>query len=161
MRASDWEIARQLRLTALADTPDAFAATLEEESAMPEACWKDRAQSNAEGRESVGFFAVDGGSECGLAIGIWVGGEPPTAQLNALWIAPGARRAGAGRVLVAAVADWARERGAARLVLEVTETSQAALALYRVLGFEVVRGPAPICGRRQASAIHMQRLITS
>jgi ribosomal protein S18 acetylase RimI-like enzyme len=42
-------------------------------------------------------------------------------------------------------------------VLEVTETSQAALALYRTLGFTEVREAA--CGERRARALRMEKPI--
>lgn len=48
---------------------------------------------------------------------------------------PGDRRKGHGRHIVAAALDWARSRGARRAWLQVTAANQAALSLYRSLGF--------------------------
>jgi hypothetical protein len=42
--AADWEALRELRLRALADTPDAFASTLQKEAAFPEQVWRQRAE---------------------------------------------------------------------------------------------------------------------
>ena len=81
--------------------------------------------------------------------------EPATVELNALWVAPAARRQGAARALVLAVCDWARERGAKRVALEVTESSRAALALYRTLGFTDVSDAT--CGARGAAARRMEK----
>ncbi len=46
------------------------------------------------------------------------------------------RRLGIGRRLVTAAMDWARERGIARLELEVRTDNEPAQALYQSLGFE-------------------------
>jgi ribosomal protein S18 acetylase RimI-like enzyme len=158
IEAEDWALARALRLRALADAPDAFARTLDEELAMPEARWRERAQANELGVSSAGFFALYAGGACGLAVGVWCAGETPSVELNALWVAPEARRTGAGRALIEAVCDWARERGAARVELEVTATSLAAQALYRALGFTALHGVG-VCGQRQAPALRMQRAL--
>lgn len=155
IRDEDWALARTLRLQALRDEPDAFAATFEGESAMPEAKWRERARSNAEAVATCGFFSLVDGAECGLAVGVWSADEPPTVELNALWIAPHARRRGAARQLVEAVSDWARERGAARLTLEVVNTSHAAIALYRELGFRP--SAEPTSARCRSPATRMER----
>jgi hypothetical protein len=63
-RAADWEVLRALRLWALADAPDAFASTLEQEAAFPEQVWRQRAEG-AEG--SVNFIAFEGGAGIGMA----------------------------------------------------------------------------------------------
>lgn len=60
-------------------------------------------------------------------------------EAELLWIAvqPDSRRRGAGRCLLRAAAAWADERGAT-LLLEVRESSEAAVALYVDQGFVVV-----------------------
>ena len=55
--------------------------------------------------------------------------------LEDLYVGDRARRSGLGRTLVRAVADRARERGCARVELDVSEANPAALALYEGLGF--------------------------
>jgi ribosomal protein S18 acetylase RimI-like enzyme len=42
---------------------------------------------------------------------------------------------GVGGALIDAVLDWTRSRGARRVLLDVAEGNQAALALYRRKGF--------------------------
>jgi GNAT superfamily N-acetyltransferase len=148
---------RRLRLDSLADAPDAFAATFQAESAMPEARWEERLRSNIEGVATASFLAETERGPCGLAVGVWLGGKPPTVALNALWVAPEARRCGAARAIMDAVEDWARTRGATRMELEVTETSHAARALYESTGYEVAGAPAPTCGQRRALAFKMYK----
>jgi ribosomal protein S18 acetylase RimI-like enzyme len=158
--AEDWALARAIRLRALANAPDAFARTFDEELAMPDARWQERALANEEGLSSAGFFAVCEDVECGLAVGVWCAGDPPIVELNALWVAPEARRSGAGRALIDAVCDWARRRGAARVDLEVTESSLAALALYQAQGFDAMPGLRG-CGERQVPAQRMQKWLSA
>ena len=50
--------------------------------------------------------------------------------LQDLFTAPDARGHGAGRALIAAVADWARERGCARLYWSTQESNATARRLY-------------------------------
>ena len=55
-----------------------------------------------------------------------------------MWVDPDARRSGLGRALVDAVLSWARDSGAARLQLAVTDCDAArpVETLYRMLGFQ-------------------------
>jgi N-acetylglutamate synthase len=48
---------------------------------------------------------------------------------------PSARRRGAARLVLAAIADWAREQDAPRLYLQVEQSNAAALRLYAAAGF--------------------------
>lgn len=55
-----------------------------------------------------------------------------------LAVDPAARRRGLGRVLVAALVDWLRLGGAARVYLEVRRSNSAAIALYQACGFSLL-----------------------
>jgi ribosomal protein S18 acetylase RimI-like enzyme len=157
--ADDWRTVRALRLRALAEAPDAFAATLDEELALEESRWQAWAASNGQAQSTIGFFALCDGTEAGLAVGVRSEADPNTVVLNALWVAPEARHCGAASILVEAVRTWARELAADKMELTVTKTSHAAIALYERLGFEVVAKLATTCGRRAAPALRMQRSV--
>ncbi len=55
---------------------------------------------------------------------------PDVCYLQDLFTAPDARGHGVGRALILAVADWARERGCARLHWLTHQTNATARALY-------------------------------
>ena len=59
-------------------------------------------------------------------------------MLHALEVAAPLRRAGLGRIMTRAAADWARRQGAETLALAVTDANVAANALYRDLGMQPV-----------------------
>lgn len=56
--------------------------------------------------------------------------------LNDLYVDASARRGGVGRALLEAAAAFARDDGAARLMLETARDNAAALALYRAAGWQ-------------------------
>ncbi len=53
-------------------------------------------------------------------------------------VAPQARRKGIGDALIAHLLRWAHENGLAFVTLEVRESNQAAIALYKKHGFQTV-----------------------
>ena len=62
------------------------------------------------------------------------------ADLTRIAVRPAARRSGVARTLFGALVGQAAKRGARRMMLEVDETNEGALALYRSVGFaEVAR----------------------
>ena len=65
-------------------------------------------------------------------------------QLRDLYVLPGSRRQGAAAALVSAVRDAALAAGATRLSLVTEPDNQAALGLYRRLGFRPVEGLASL-----------------
>jgi hypothetical protein len=93
-RADDWQALRELRLRALADTPDAFASTLEKEAAFPEQLWRQRARG---GPASVNFIAWEGDAGIGMAAIFAVANAPGRMHLVAMWVDPRQRRQGVAR----------------------------------------------------------------
>jgi len=61
---------------------------------------------------------------------------PDAMEIKRLYVLPEARGTGAGRALVAAGLDAAREAGVGAVRLDTTRNLEAAIALYRAFGFE-------------------------
>jgi tRNA threonylcarbamoyladenosine biosynthesis protein TsaB len=78
------------------------------------------------------LLADQNGAACGFII---VRVAADEAEILSLGVAPGARRAGTGRKLVAAASAKAHDMGATELFLEVARENEAARALYAVAGF--------------------------
>jgi ribosomal protein S18 acetylase RimI-like enzyme len=126
-----WERVRAIRLRALADAPDAFGTTYEEEVATTPEAWRERL-----GRTSrTTFVAADGARDVGLIMGGEYDGLPRAAGLYAMWVAPGARGRGIGGALVDAVVDWARRERRSHVLLDVGDANLAAIRLYESRGF--------------------------
>jgi RimJ/RimL family protein N-acetyltransferase len=126
----DWELLREVRLSSLADTPEAFGSTHARESAFDEAEWRDRAGRNG---WFVGYVGED-------LVGIVAGYREPTAppwqrHLVAMWVAPAARGQGLAARLIDAVVDWSRDDGASEVTLGVADGNEAARAAYLRYGF--------------------------
>jgi ribosomal protein S18 acetylase RimI-like enzyme len=78
--------------------------------------------------ESSGEPLAIGRAALSMASGGWVG-------LAAIATAPAARRRGLARLILRTLLAWAEEHGAEHAMLEVRRENEAALALYRQLGF--------------------------
>lgn len=135
LRAGDAAPLRELRLRALADAPAAFADSLDAQRRLPLDVWTGWASAAAEDAGTVIIVAVDNVRWVGMIVGRLLADGGETAWLEALWVDPGTRRRRLGERLIEAVAEWAREGGAVRLDLSVTEGNAAARALYAHAGF--------------------------
>lgn len=133
LRAREWELLRDIRLRALADSPRAFGATHAQEAQLSEGRWRERASAAGAGERQVVFVAEPA---AGMAMGALLETDPPdVAHLWALWVAPGARGGGAGTALIEAVAGWARHKGRTRLRASLADGNAAAARIYERLGF--------------------------
>lgn len=151
----EWATFRELRLRSLLDSSDAFGATYGEESSYPEPRWRDWAAGRWRGGTATVFLARDEGHPVGTATVAEYDAEPSIGHVYAMWVAPDARRAGAGRELLDAAAGWARDRGCVRLVLSVTESNGTARAFYEALGFVETGERKPL---REGSNLQVLRL---
>ncbi|HEY6679965.1 MAG TPA: GNAT family N-acetyltransferase [Actinomycetota bacterium] len=134
-RADEWEALREIRLTALADSPHAFGSTLAEERDADEARW--RGWITGEGWAGVvATFIADGpGPFLGMATGYRPDDRPTTGWLFAMWVRPERRGEGLGRQLVAAVEEWAAALDIDQLLLHVTDGNDGAVRFYASCGF--------------------------
>jgi GNAT superfamily N-acetyltransferase len=131
----DAALLRQIRLAALADSPQAFASTHEHEASRPFEEWERRTNDAAVGLDQTIVLADMEGEAVGIVGGFRPDPESGDRQLYGLWVAPSARGTGLGERLVEAIVAWATEVGARRLILWVTEINEPAVELYGRMGF--------------------------
>jgi GNAT superfamily N-acetyltransferase len=120
-----------------------FSTRYEDAVREPDAVWQTRAAEAAAGDDKVLFLAEDDDGPVGV-----VGGfrrlDPTEVQLVSLWVDPRARGGGVARSLIRAVAAWARDLGAARVVLFVQEANAPGRALYVRAGFRPTGDREPV-----------------
>ena len=138
LAATDGMVLKDVRLRALRDAPLAFTQTVADVEHDPDDEWFEWAgEMSVDGGDSATYLAF--GHDPAVAIGM-AGGylhreDSAEAVVWGVWVDPAARGSGIGRDLVSAVIDWATTRGCERVTLCVTDTSGAAISLYRELGF--------------------------
>ncbi len=120
---------REIRLEALADTPDAYGETYDECVAWSEATWATKA-------EQWNFYLAEvNGRVVGMARGESHEAESDRRFLFAMYVSPSARGTDAARLLVDEVSAWAKAQGADALHLYVSNAVPRARAFYVKAGF--------------------------
>jgi GNAT superfamily N-acetyltransferase len=153
--ASEWPAWRALRLRALADSPDAFAATLADAQARTDATWQALLEKTVASPDHLPLVACVDGQPAGLA---WARHEAGAVMVYQVWVAPEHRGRGIAQALLERLIGWARERGAARMELGVTAGDSPAVRLYERLGFEANGAPVPMPDRKGRLAEQQMRL---
>jgi ribosomal protein S18 acetylase RimI-like enzyme len=152
--ADNWELMRDVRLSALAEAPYAFGSTYARELAFGEPQWRGRINER-----SVNYLAQATPDEepAGLA-GVHVA-DDGVAELVSMWVRPGCRGLGVGEALVEAAAAWAKARDFGTLFLWVTETNAPARRLYERCGFAVTGERQPLPSDPAVSEVQMSRAL--
>ena len=125
---------RDLRLRALADAPDAFRSTLEEESSNPEQWWSELIRATVEHPRGGLWVAWADDDAVGMLFGRVDEGDT-VLEIGAMWVAPYVRRQSVGTGLIEAAVEFARGLGVSVASLWVTEDNIEAVAFYRRHGF--------------------------
>lgn len=124
----DWQALRGVRLAALADSPQAFWATLSDERRFDRGRWSSFLTS-------VAWFVArrTDGSTAGVAGLMQPSGSD--AEVIGMWVDPVERGRGMGARLTRTVLDEATRIGATSVSLWVTDGNDAAYRMYERLGF--------------------------
>lgn len=112
--------------------PEHLADVAALEAAVFHAPWSAESLSILCGDGGFGFVAVEGGRVLAYGGMLTVLDE---GQITNIATHPTARRRGLARAVLAAMVAEARARGVAQISLEVRESNEGALALYREFGF--------------------------
>ncbi len=145
----DWRAVREVRLRALADSPDAFGVTLEEARAQTEAVWRQRLEGS-----NPTLLALDEDHPVGMGGG-FLPPETDVAWIWGMWIAPEWRGTGLGRRIVDELVRWTQGTGRA-VHLHVAEGNDAARALYVSSGFVATGRWEPL---RDGSPVLIEKLV--
>jgi ribosomal protein S18 acetylase RimI-like enzyme len=152
-RATDAARLRELRLRALADAPETFAATAEQEAALPASHWSELARQSEVADHLAIYLAIEGEHWVGMAAGRWFDRPRGIAHLWGMWVAPSARRLHVGERLVADVRGWAAGHGGRFLRLGVVTGDGDPTPFYERLGF-VRTGEIGTLRRDPARPVH-------
>jgi ribosomal protein S18 acetylase RimI-like enzyme len=133
----DWREFKAIRLAALRDSPDAFAASADDEEGFEEDFWRLRV------RRSTRLVAVrrdsDGNAESQpvgvVSLGQGKDDEGRVAEIFGLWVAPDARGTGVATKLVEASAERARRDGRTHVSYWVGTDNGRAVAFASGIGF--------------------------
>lgn len=159
--ADEWSLLREMRLASLLDAPEAFGQRHENAAAEPESEWRSAARASSSGDRRAWFIASAGSGAARRDVGlVQARRRPPNdCLLFSMWVAPGARRTGAGRLLVDAVGAWAASWGGRRVVLWVFGANEGALRFYERIGFKVLSDGPDVESGRSFGALAMERPI--
>ena len=152
----EWQLWRSLRLRALADSPDAFRATLEEEINQPDEWWAEIIGVTAEHPRGGLWTAELDGEAVGMLFGR-IDREGRVLSVGAMWVSPNVRRLGVGDGLLQAAFEWGREAGVRRAELWVTEGNSIAQSFYTHAGFRPTPETQPL---RKGSPLTVNKLVS-
>lgn len=140
----EWETYKDVRLAALADSPDAFGSTLAaEQLRLPEG-WRDRLAVAQVSGADLPLAAFLGQQVVGLVWAKVDAVDSTTVHVFQMWVAPQHRGQGIGKALLDHVISWARSIHAQALQLGVACGDTPAVRLYSAAGFAVFGAREPL-----------------
>ena len=138
---SRWQESKALRLEALQNDPSAFGGAYEDEVQFDDAVWQQRAQSSFEGHGNITLFGEMDGKLVGMIGFGWTDRIKMrhVASIYAVYLTPLVRGKCLASIMLSAVLDEIRQIPyIGKISLSVTVGQDAALALYKKYGFEIV-----------------------
>jgi ribosomal protein S18 acetylase RimI-like enzyme len=147
----EWPLLRDMRLAALRESPHAFLATYDNEKAFDEPRWR------AEFARGDWIMCLQGDEPTGI-VGCTREADMPTDEcyLEYLWVAPEWRNKGVARTMVTDVLDYLRKSGMRRAYLWVLDGNDAAVRLYKSVGFVSSNNRQPLEERPGRTEERMQ-----
>jgi ribosomal protein S18 acetylase RimI-like enzyme len=155
--AVDGSLLRELRMSSLADAPDAFGQTVGQIRSRPSTDWRQAARQAAQGPGRSWFIAEADGEAVGIVQGRR---RPPgTLLVFSMWVDERYRRRGIGRTLIERAESWGGEWVARETILWVLQANASAIEFYRDLGFEVVSTGEDAVNGARFEALALRRTI--
>ena len=138
LKEKDWSRLKSLRLEALKQDPKSFATTLETALSWDDENWKNQIKNIPT------FFAHENQMDLGM---VRAGSDPDNPEdgwLISMWVSNQTRGKGIGGKLIDALVDFCKQQNYKRILLDVGDFNQAAIALYAKKGFQPNGKKAPM-----------------
>lgn len=141
----DWRKLREIRLSALSESPHAFLSTYEKESEYDQSKWRTEF---ARGDWYVGMVRVGSVDKPVSIAGITREPDTPAHQcfLQYVWVAPEFRRQRVAFNMIQEVLDRLKLSGVQTVFLGVLDGNSSAMGLYMRLGFVSCNSRQPLKG---------------
>jgi ribosomal protein S18 acetylase RimI-like enzyme len=148
---NEWRLLRQVRLTALQESPDSFLAQYDEEFTFSQERWRSEFDR---GDWYIGFRQQNAMS----MVGCTREKETPKSEcfIEYLWVEPDSRGSGVAFHLLTNIIDRLRVAGVRRAFLWVMDGNDRAERLYRRVGFVSSKIRHPLTARPGRSEALMQ-----
>ncbi len=135
---NEWQLFREVRLTALRDAPQAFVARYEDEASYDDDFWRERMRRATRivaerGAEPVGLVSLGGHDD-----------DPEAAAVFGLWTSPEVRGQRVAWGLVTAARQKAAEDGSEFLYFWVGSDNSSAVAFASSFGFRPTSERRPV-----------------
>lgn len=160
LEPAGWQQYRDLRLRALKEEPQAFAATYEENANKPDEYWMKRLEEANEGKTQWLVFAKQGDKLVGM-VGVFVKDKIDTVDIIAVYVAKEARGQGIAKKLMNSIISKIHEnKSVKRLLVGVNPEQIPAFNLYKGLGFTIVKKERMILGDgKEHDSYEMEKLL--
>lgn len=136
---SQWQEYKNLRLRALKDDPDAFGITYEEAVKKSDQEWREPLELAEQGNGKWMFFAKLNGQLVGMISGTAMVKVKDGVKVREMFVVEEARGKGIAKKLLEALINELLENSDKRtLQLGVFTTQEAAINLYKKMGFNVL-----------------------
>jgi ribosomal protein S18 acetylase RimI-like enzyme len=134
LAVKDWDALREIRLTALRESPDMFLHTYEQEAQYDESRWKSEF---TRGEWYVGVAVPESPDKPISLLGITRESDTPAHQcfLEYIWVAPEFRRRGFAFTMIRHVLGRLYTVGVRTVFLYVLDGNHQAMRLYKRIGF--------------------------
>jgi ribosomal protein S18 acetylase RimI-like enzyme len=141
----EWRTLREVRLSALSESPHTFLSTYEEESEYSESKWRTEF---SRGDWYVGMVRAGSADKPVSIAGIIRESDTPAHQrfLQYVWVAPEFRRQGVAFNMINEVLDRLKVSGVRTVFLGVLDGNGSAMRLYSRLGFVSCNHRQPLKG---------------
>jgi GNAT superfamily N-acetyltransferase len=146
---------RNLRLSALEESPDAFGSTLGAEQLRTTEEWASRLQGGCNSGLDLPLIGQVGTTAAGLAWGKVDRSDRTIVHLFQMWVAPEFRGRGIARLLLRTIVAWTASLEARSVHLGVASAESSAMRLYVSEGFVPFGQVEPL---RSGSALLSQKM---